>query len=243
MSLPMDRSVELFTLPNEIISQIFSLPILRRRDLAALRLSSKHINASASRDFGKRYFEFVHFTIFKQSLVALRDICQHPLLGPWVRHIRSFAQKPVDIKATLLGSIEYTDRVLQSVRFQSLRRVMLMRIQCSYGALIGLFSASAGSLRSLHLRHIALRRESWKVLLHWIRNNLSLSRLTLGGLHTINEAAIGEARCLVRERNMGGFHTGIGREHILSCIDRILEGSQLRISRRSHLIKGLVRTS
>jgi len=129
MSLPMDRSVELFTLPNEIISQIFSLPILRRRDLAALRLSSKHINASASRDFGKRYFEFVHFTIFKQSLVALRDICQHPLLGPWVRHIRSFAQKPVDIKATLLGSIEYTDRVLQSVRFQSLRRVMLMRIQ------------------------------------------------------------------------------------------------------------------
>ena len=58
---------------------------------------------------------------------------------------------------------------------------------------------------------------------------LSLSRLTLGGLHTINEAAIGEARCLIRERNMGGFHTGIGREHILSCIDRILEGSQLRV--------------
>lgn len=166
----MVRSVELSTLPNEIISQIFSLPILGKRDLAALRLSSKHINALASRDFGKRYFESVHSFVSKQSLVALRDICQHPLLGPWVRNIMFFAQKPVDIKATLLESIDYTDQVLQSIRSQSLRRVMLMRIQCSYGALIGLSSASAGSLRSLHLRHIALRRESWKALLHWIRN-------------------------------------------------------------------------
>lgn len=104
-----------------------------------------------------------------------------------------------------------------------------MRIQYSYGALIGLFSASAVSLRSLHLRHIALRRDSWKALLHWIRNNLSLNRLTLGELHTINETAIGGVRCFSRPWNTRGFHTGIGREHILSCIDRILEGSQLRI--------------
>ncbi|KAG9905765.1 hypothetical protein KCU98_g1560, partial [Aureobasidium melanogenum] len=77
------------SLPPELVSKICSDPGLEKKDLIALRLTSKsqHIHASATKAFGKRYFRALRLLYTEDSLITGVKICQHPILGPCIRKV------------------------------------------------------------------------------------------------------------------------------------------------------------
>ncbi|KAH0337325.1 hypothetical protein KCU81_g8130, partial [Aureobasidium melanogenum] len=77
------------SLPPELISKICSDPDLMKKDLVALRLTSKAqgIHASATQTFGKRYFTGVSLLYTEYSLETFVKVCGHPIFGPGIRRV------------------------------------------------------------------------------------------------------------------------------------------------------------
>ncbi|KAH0398003.1 hypothetical protein KCU89_g7692, partial [Aureobasidium melanogenum] len=75
--------------PPELVSKICSDPGLEKKDLIALRLTSKAhgINASATKAFGKRYFTMIPLLYSEYSLETFVKICQHPIFCACIRNV------------------------------------------------------------------------------------------------------------------------------------------------------------
>ncbi|KAI4849423.1 hypothetical protein E4T44_03357 [Aureobasidium sp. EXF-8845] len=71
----------LLDLPNEIIREICIRPEFRRKDLHALRLTSKLLCGFTSRLFAKKYFKAVTVFMSRHSLRAFIELAQHPYFG------------------------------------------------------------------------------------------------------------------------------------------------------------------
>ncbi|KAG9524695.1 hypothetical protein KCV07_g1806, partial [Aureobasidium melanogenum] len=78
------------SLPPELVSKICSDPGLEKKDLIALRLTSKAqgIHVSATKAFGKLCFTEVPLVYTKYSLKSFVEICQHPVFGPSIRKVQ-----------------------------------------------------------------------------------------------------------------------------------------------------------
>ncbi|KAG9663903.1 hypothetical protein KCU95_g7668, partial [Aureobasidium melanogenum] len=78
------------SLPPELVSMICSDPGLEKKDLIALRLTSKsgHIHASATKAFGKLCFTDVPLIYTRYSLETFVKICGHPVFGPCIRKVK-----------------------------------------------------------------------------------------------------------------------------------------------------------
>ncbi|KAH0381229.1 hypothetical protein KCU92_g7126, partial [Aureobasidium melanogenum] len=79
---------QLIALDNRDIA-IMADPSLEKKDLIALRLTSKAqgIHASATKAFGKRYFTEISLLYTEYSLETFVKICGHPVFGPCVRQV------------------------------------------------------------------------------------------------------------------------------------------------------------
>ncbi|KAG9697414.1 hypothetical protein KCU95_g3733, partial [Aureobasidium melanogenum] len=78
------------SLPPELVSKICSDTGLKKKDLIALRLTSKvqGIHASATKAFGKLCFTVVPLVYTRYSLETFVKICGHPIFGPCVREVK-----------------------------------------------------------------------------------------------------------------------------------------------------------
>jgi hypothetical protein len=78
------------SLPPELVAEICGDSGLEKKDLVALRLTSKSqgIHASATKTFARRYFTDVLLLWSKYSLETFVDISQHPVFGPTIRKIQ-----------------------------------------------------------------------------------------------------------------------------------------------------------
>ncbi|KAG9676645.1 hypothetical protein KCU99_g3564, partial [Aureobasidium melanogenum] len=77
------------SLPPEIVTKICRDSGLRRKDLVALRLTSKSqgIHLSASKALATLCFKNINLVYTRYSLQAFADICKHPVYGPAVRTV------------------------------------------------------------------------------------------------------------------------------------------------------------
>ncbi|CAD0100382.1 unnamed protein product [Aureobasidium mustum] len=117
------------SLPPELVSKICSDPGLSKKDLVALRLTSKsqHIHVSATRAFGKRYFTKVPILFTKYSLETFAKICQHSIFSACIR--------TVELSCARTGSrtFNYTLRDLTHRRLsrnEILQRAQLLAERC-----------------------------------------------------------------------------------------------------------------
>lgn len=78
------------SLPPELVAKICQDPGLRKKDLIALRLTSKSqsIHLSASKEFAKRYFKDIKLVYTRYSLQAFVEICKHPVYSSAVRMVQ-----------------------------------------------------------------------------------------------------------------------------------------------------------
>ncbi|KAH0028178.1 hypothetical protein KCU78_g3716, partial [Aureobasidium melanogenum] len=98
------------SLPPELVSKICSDPGLEKKDLIALRLTSKAqgIHASATKAFGKYCFTVIPLLYNKYSLETFVKICQHHIFGSCVRNVQlSCARIDPDHFHDLLTDIVY----------------------------------------------------------------------------------------------------------------------------------------
>lgn len=84
----MDPPASFSSLPPELVLKICSDPSLKKKDLTALRRTSKAqgIHASATKAFGKLCFTTVPLLYNKFSLETFVKICQHRTFGACVRN-------------------------------------------------------------------------------------------------------------------------------------------------------------
>jgi hypothetical protein len=85
----MDPPASFSSLPPELVSKICHDPTLQKRDLIALRLTSKSqgIHLSASKRFAKRYFTRIPLAYTRYSLQTFVELCRHPIFGSAVRKV------------------------------------------------------------------------------------------------------------------------------------------------------------
>jgi len=86
----MDPPACFSSLPPELVDKICHDSDLRKKDLIALRLTSKShgIYLSASEQLAKRYLTDILLVYTRYSLQAFVEICTHPIFGPAVRKVR-----------------------------------------------------------------------------------------------------------------------------------------------------------
>jgi hypothetical protein len=86
----MDPPASFSSLPPELVTNICNDSVLRKKDLIALRLTSKSqgIHLSASKEFAKRVFMNNRLLYTRYSLQTFVEICRHPIFGPAVRKIQ-----------------------------------------------------------------------------------------------------------------------------------------------------------
>jgi hypothetical protein len=112
-------------LPNEIIREICIRPELKKNDLRALRLTSKHLCQIALQRFVKECFRSITVLMSRPSLEAFIALSQHPYFGSFVDKINVSPVYSAKLRspATLLpstsggtGSIEIASTYLNTNR-------------------------------------------------------------------------------------------------------------------------------
>lgn len=78
------------SLPPELVTKICRNPVLRNKDLIALRLTSKSqgIHLSASEEFAERHFTVISLAYTRHSLQTFAEICKHSTFGSAVRKVQ-----------------------------------------------------------------------------------------------------------------------------------------------------------
>jgi hypothetical protein len=86
----MDPPASFSSLPPELVTNICHDSVLRKKDLIALRLTSKSqgTHLSASKEFAKRAFTNIRLLYTRYSLQTFVEICRHPIFGPAVRWVQ-----------------------------------------------------------------------------------------------------------------------------------------------------------
>lgn len=86
----MDSPTSFSSLPPELVTKICRDSALQKKDLIALRLTSKSqgIHLSATKEIAQRYFRNIDLVYTHYSLQAFVEICKHTVYGPSVRKIR-----------------------------------------------------------------------------------------------------------------------------------------------------------
>lgn len=86
----MNAPASFISLPPELVTKICRDSDLEKKDLIALRYTSKTqgIHASATQEFAKRYFEEVRVMWTPYSFLTFCKICESPVFGPHVRTVK-----------------------------------------------------------------------------------------------------------------------------------------------------------
>lgn len=86
----MDPPASFSSLPPELVDKICRDSVLRKKDLIALRLTSKAhgIYLSASEEFAKRHFKGILLVYTRYSLQMFVEICKHSTFGPAVKKVQ-----------------------------------------------------------------------------------------------------------------------------------------------------------
>jgi hypothetical protein len=86
----MDSPTSFSSLPPELVSKICHDSVLRKKDLIALRFTSKSqgIHLSASKELARRYFKNIRLVYTRQSLQTFVEICKHAILSSAVRMVQ-----------------------------------------------------------------------------------------------------------------------------------------------------------
>jgi hypothetical protein len=86
----MDHPTSFSSLPPELVTKICRDSTLKKKDLTALRLTSKShgIHLVASEQFANRYFTNIPLVYSRYSLQTFMEICKHSTFGPAVRMVR-----------------------------------------------------------------------------------------------------------------------------------------------------------
>ncbi|KAI5212380.1 hypothetical protein E4T38_00522 [Aureobasidium subglaciale] len=94
-------TLQLDTLPGEVIDGICDH--LNKKELKALRLSTKRISAIATTHLAKEYMFNLCSLMTRRSLEKLAEICAHPQFGPHVRkvHLSSGRVHPREMRALI----------------------------------------------------------------------------------------------------------------------------------------------
>lgn len=114
----MDPPASFSSLPPELVSKICSDPSLKKKDLIALRRTSKAqgIHASATKACGKRYFTDISLLYTEYSLETFVKICGHPVFGPGIRRVElsctRFDTNSFDLYVKTLVDCGYTRKDL-----------------------------------------------------------------------------------------------------------------------------------
>lgn len=95
------QEVRLDTVPGEILDEICDC--LNKKELKALRLSSKRISSIATAHLAKDYMFNLCSLMTRRSLGKLAEICAHPQFGPHVRkvHLSSGRVHPREMRALI----------------------------------------------------------------------------------------------------------------------------------------------
>ncbi|THX26681.1 hypothetical protein D6D12_06012 [Aureobasidium pullulans] len=86
----MNAPASFISLPPELVTKICRDSDLEKKDLIALRSTSKTqgIHASATKEYGERKFTNLRILFTHYSLQSFVDICKHPDFGPCVRRVQ-----------------------------------------------------------------------------------------------------------------------------------------------------------
>ncbi|THX91059.1 hypothetical protein D6D02_10635 [Aureobasidium pullulans] len=86
----MNAPASFISLPPELVTKICRDSDLEKKDLIALRSTSKTqgIHASATKEYGERKFTNLRILFTPYSLQSFVDICKHPDFGPCVRRVQ-----------------------------------------------------------------------------------------------------------------------------------------------------------
>lgn len=86
----MNAPASFISLPPELVTRICRDSDLEKKELIALRYTSKTqgIHASATQEFAKRYFEEVRVMWTPYSFLTFCKICESPVFGPHVRTVK-----------------------------------------------------------------------------------------------------------------------------------------------------------
>ncbi|THV67969.1 hypothetical protein D6D28_07075 [Aureobasidium pullulans] len=86
----MNAPASFTSLPPELVTKICRDSDLEKKDLIALRSTSKTqgIHASATQEFAKRYFEELRVMWTPYSFLTFCKICESPVFGPHVRTVK-----------------------------------------------------------------------------------------------------------------------------------------------------------
>ncbi|THZ18127.1 hypothetical protein D6C91_05640 [Aureobasidium pullulans] len=86
----MNAPASFISLPSELVTKICRDSALEKKDLIALRYTSKTqgIHVSATQEFAKRYFEELRVMWTPYSFLTFCKICESPVFGPHVRTVK-----------------------------------------------------------------------------------------------------------------------------------------------------------
>lgn len=97
MSITAKPSPNLLSMPNENLEKICAYAVdngddrkYQRRGkewLRAVRLTCKQLYPSATAEFAERFFTIVKIMVARSSLETLLEVCNHPIIGPYVSGI------------------------------------------------------------------------------------------------------------------------------------------------------------
>ncbi|KAG9531356.1 hypothetical protein KCU93_g1970, partial [Aureobasidium melanogenum] len=127
----MDPPTSFSSLPPELVTKICRDSGLQKKDLIALRLTSKSqgIHISASKEFAERYFKNVRLVYTHYSLRTFMEICKHPVYGSAVRKVQlSYARFVPDCFEE--ESKDQFDRIMLDTRHEYLDNIRLLVNRC-----------------------------------------------------------------------------------------------------------------
>ncbi|THW89891.1 hypothetical protein D6D17_08708, partial [Aureobasidium pullulans] len=115
------------------------------------------------------------------------------------------------------ASIRTVDDLLCEGLSHGLKKVRLSGFPISQYGLVCILGNSFHTLQSLELTQIALRRGTWDLVIPWLRNNFSLSEITIEDVYQVDDDDLNEEGYLAEEVDFGSI-CATGREEVNSAL-------------------------
>ncbi|THW46789.1 hypothetical protein D6D22_02892 [Aureobasidium pullulans] len=166
------------------------------------------------------------FSMIKTFCIEFRDLPSEKSLkslGAMLSISRQLEDVTVSLRCVPGGcrlekaSIRTVDDLLCEGLSHGLKKVRLSGFPISQYGLVCILGNSFHTLQSLELTQIALRRGTWGLVIPWLRNNFSLSEITIEDVYQVDDDDLNEEGYLAEEVDFESI-CATGREEVNSAL-------------------------
>ncbi|THY26323.1 hypothetical protein D6D00_05673 [Aureobasidium pullulans] len=166
------------------------------------------------------------FSMIKTFCIEFRDLPSEKSLkslGAMLSISRQLEDVTVSLRCVPGGyrlekaSIRTVDDLLCEGLSHGLKKVRLSGFPISQYGLVCILGNSFHTLQSLELTQIALRRGTWDLVIPWLRNNFSLSEITIEDVYQVDDDDLNEEGYLAEEVDFESI-CATGREEVNSAL-------------------------